>query len=189
MEPAPIAELNLASLLRNAPGSEADAEAEGLFAPEPATLAKAGVRLEGPLAWHVTVRNAGGDDDFVVMGEVEGTALLDCRRCLKEVATPVTSSFAYPMIYRPGGEELHLIEDDDADDDLLAFGKPSVDFGPLLLEVFTIDQPITVLCKDDCKGLSVDGVDLNEHPDHVPEEKPVEEPSPFAVLKDLDLPS
>lgn len=185
----PTAELNLASLLNHAPGADAEAVGEGLLEPAAELLEANAVRLEGPLAWHVTVRGTGGDDDFIVTGEVEGASLIECRRCLKDVATPVTATFAYPMIYRPGHEGLELIEDDEAEEDLLAFGKPSVDFAQLLLEVFSIDQPLTVLCKPDCKGLSVDGVDLNEHPDHEPpEQETPEETSPFAVLKDLDLP-
>lgn len=183
----PDAELNLANLLSHAPGADSDVEAEGLLEPTPEALEELGLRVEGPLAWRVAVRNTGGDDDFIVTGEVEGTAVIECRRCLTEVPTPVHSSFAYPMIYKPGADELTLIEDDEADEDLLAFGRPSVDFAPLLTQVFAIDQPLTALCREDCRGLSVDGVNLNEHPDHEAPRQTEPEPSPFAVLKDLDL--
>lgn len=175
--------------------------------PSEEQLAEDGLRLDGALQWRITVRNTGGDDDLIAEGEVSGTALVECRRCLVDVEAPVASSFLYPMTYRPGKHAaLHLIEAplagevsdvdpaDDAGEDRLAFGRPEVDFGPLLRQVFAIDLPLTVLCKAGCRGLSIDGVDLNEHPDHVPATPagPTDQgeaASPFAVLKDLDLES
>jgi uncharacterized protein len=199
--------LNLSSLLAHGPGSDSEVEGEGRFVPSQEQLDEDGLRLAGPLAWRITVRNTGGDDDLIAEGEVSGAAILECRRCLREVEAPVTASFFYPMTYLPGKRTaLHLIEaplagdvndldpTGDVGEDRLAFGRPEVDFGPLLRQVFAIDLPLTVLCKESCRGLSIDGVDLNEHPDHVPAESGVatdhgEEASPFAVLKDLDIES
>jgi uncharacterized protein len=195
--------LNLSSLLTHAPGAPLEVEGEGLLMPTPDQLRADGLRLAAPLAWRVTVRSTGGDDDFIAEGEVEGTAVMECRRCLADVETTVTASFLYPMVYRPGQEEgLTLIEApvageaedvsalDEAGEDRLAFPRPEVDFAPLLRQVFAIDLPLTVLCKPECRGLSIDGVNLNEHPDHRPAgaDQPQEE-SPFAVLEDLDLDS
>ena len=156
--------------------------------PDRATLEADGLRLAEPIAWTLHIYNTGGDDDYIVEGSVEGVAKLECRRCLDEVLTELRSDFLYPMLYKPGVETLALIEEEE-DDDILVFGKPEVDFAPLLAQVFAIELPITVLCKETCKGLSVDGVNLNEHPDHVPDASNEQETadSPFAVLKDLDL--
>lgn len=200
------ATLNLSSLLAHAPGVEPEVEGEGLLTPSAEKANEIGLRLETPLSWRVMVRSTGGDDDFIADGEVTGTAVMECRRCLRDVDATVTSEFLYPMVYEPGTDKgLTLIEAplpgevddidalDDAGEDRLSFGRPDVDFAPLLLQVFAIDLPLTALCKETCKGLSLDGVDLNEFPDHVPEGSQEEvdetETSPFAVLKDLDLDS
>lgn len=200
------ATLNLSRLLSHAPGDEPEVEGGGALTPSDERASQLGLRLAGPLSWHVVVRSTGGDDDFIAEGEVSGTAVMECRRCLKDVETSVTSSFLYPMVYEPATDaSLSLIEAplagevddidvlDDAGEDRLAFGRPEVDFTPLLLQVFAIDLPLTVLCKETCRGLSLDGVDLNEFPDHVPEDtgpgQDEDAPSPFAVLKDLDLDS
>ena len=181
------ATLNLTALLRHSPGAEDDVSAEGALEPDAAALEAHDLALRGPLMWSLHVVNAGGDDDFVVTGEVHGTSVLECRRCLTEVATPVATSFVYPMRYRAGDATEVKLTDDEADEDVLEFAQPLVDFAPLLVQVFAIDLPLTALCREDCKGLSIDGVNLNDHPDHVPDERVTEKGSPFDALKDFDL--
>ncbi len=181
------ATLNLSALLRRSPGADDDVSADGELTPDDAAREAHDLELEGPLRWSLHVINAGGDDDFVVTGEVHGSALLECRRCLTQVATPVATSFVYPMRYRAGDATEVRVTDDEADEDVLEFAQPRVDFAPLLVQVFAIDLPLTVLCREDCRGLSVDGVNLNEHPDHVPDERASAKASPFDALKDIDL--
>lgn len=180
--------LNVTRLLSHATDAASEVSAEGLLAPTEADLQAGGLRLQGPLQWRVTVRNTGGDDDFIAEGEVEGMALMECRRCLTDVATPVHAEFLYPMVYEPGQEAgLELLEAQGGEEDRLSFNDPDVNFATLLTQVFAIDLPLTVLCRAACRGLSVDGVDLNEHPEHRPPQADAEETSPFAVLKDLDV--
>ncbi len=181
------ATLNLTALLRHSPGAEADVWGEDALVPPDELLDADGLRLQGPLAWSLHVVNTGGDDDFVVTGEVKGTVVLECRRCLVDVPTHVASSFVYPMRYHAGESTEVRLVDDDSDEDVLEFAQPLADFAALLTQVFAIDQPLTVLCRPDCRGLAVDGVNLNEHPDHVPETREQEKPSPFARLEDIDL--
>jgi uncharacterized protein len=183
------ASINLTALLRQAPGSDDEVADEGLLEPAAELLAADGLRLAGPLAWSLTVRRTGGDeDDFLVEGEVEGEVVMECRRCLVDVTVPVHAELLYPMSYRPSDDaEIELAEEAD-DDDVLVFGQPIVDFAPLLVQVLAIDVPLTALCREDCKGLSLDGVNLNEHPEHAAaSEARSEKASPFAALKDLDL--
>ena len=181
--------MNLTALLRQAPGSDDEVVDEGLLEPAAELLAADGLRLAGPLAWSLTVRRTGGDeDDFLVEGEVEGEVVMECRRCLVDVQVPVHAELLYPMSYQPSDDaELELAEEA-GDDDVLVFGQPVVDFAPLLVQVLAIDVPLTALCREDCKGLSLDGVNLNEHPEHAAaSEARSEKASPFAALKDLDL--
>ena len=183
--PTPDASLNLSVLLRNDP-SEYEVAGSGELTPVNGRLAELGLELASPLSWELTARSTGGDDDFILEGSVSGTASMECRRCLEPTEVSASTSFIYPMIYRPNTAGLSLIELDDDNEDTLVFGQPEVDFSDLLLQVFTIDLPLTALCKENCKGLSADGVNLNEHPDQVSQEEAAQE-SPFAVLKDLEL--
>lgn len=188
------ATLNLASLLHHAPGSDLEVEAQGLLSPTDELLEADGVVLGSPLAWSVRVINAGGDDDFVVDGEVSGTAVMECRRCLRPVEVPLAAEFVYPMSYRPSDRPLMLDElSGEDDEDRLVFGSPEVDFAELLTQLFAIEAPLTALCREDCRGLSEDGIDLNEHPEAARPLARTGANEPFAglseALKDLDLKS
>ena len=178
--------LNLASLLKH-DATLFEVSDEGLLLPEPELLEADGLRLGAPLAWALSVQNAGGDDDFILSGEVAGEVLMECRRCLSEVTVPSRSTLLYPMAYRPGRERLELLEREGEEDDLLVFGKPEVDFAELLTQLFAIDLPLTALCSEACRGLSPEGVNLNEHPEQAPAAPEPDKPSPFAALKDLEL--
>ncbi len=200
--------VNLSSLLRHAPGAPSEVTEEGLLLPTEEQQAEDGVRLAGPIAWQVNVQSTGGDDDYFVDGELSGTAIMECRRCLENVETEIETNFVYEMIYQPGkATALTLLEaplaaeanidehSGDDTEDRLVFGRPEVDFAPLLRQLFAIELPLTVLCNEDCRGLSVDGVNLNEHPDHVapqPVAASIQDDvtqSPFAALADLDVES
>jgi uncharacterized protein len=188
--------LNLSSLLHHSPGSEIEVEAEGLLVPTDDLLQADGLTLSGPLEWNVRVFNTGGDDDFIVDGDVSGVAVLECRRCLTDVEVDVETEFVYPMLYRPSDLPMTLDELDDDEEERLVFGNPQVDFAPLLTQLFAIEVPLTALCKPDCLGLDEDGVNLNEHPERAPSAAArtvSPQPSPFAdleeVFKDIDITS
>lgn len=181
------ATLNLASLIKHDLTAGDEVEGRGLLMPSEDVLAADGLHLATDLSWHITVRSAGGDDDFILTGSVSGVALQECRRCLSEVTIPMRSNFIYPMMFRSGHPRLELIETTEDDEEHLLFGQPEVDFASLLAQVFAIELPLTVLCKSDCKGLAIDGVNLNDYPEHTPGYDTPKVPSPFEVLKDLDL--
>ncbi|MGL4612085.1 MAG: YceD family protein [Trueperaceae bacterium] len=186
MEIRDTATLNLAKLiLRNV--LDYEVEDEGLLLPSDALLEADGLHLAKPIHWQLTVRDTGGEGNFLLEGHATTTAKLECRRCLTEVQTDIATEFYYPMLYKPGSPELKLLETNDEHDETLLFGKPQVDFVELITQLLAMELPLTVLCKEDCKGLSPDGVNLNEHPEA---EKPLEEAepeSPFAALRDLKL--
>jgi uncharacterized protein len=182
--------LNLAPLLNRAPGSADEVVGTGLLEPEPALLEADGLVLDGPLEWGVTVRNTGGDDDFIVDGWVRGHAVQECRRCLTETVTGARATFVMPMLYLAHEAGLRLDEVSEDDEERLVFGRPEVDFAPMLAQLFAIELPLTALCREDCKGLSLDGVNLNEHPELEAEDRVRRDAaSPFEALKDIDLTS
>ena len=181
-----MATLNLAKLLLHN-GEEYEEEGQGLLMPTAEVLEADALRLESPIEWELIVRSTGGDDDYVLEGYASANALLECRRCLTDVSTPIATEFFYPMLYKPGPAELKLLETSEEEDEILVFGRPQVDFANLITQLLAIELPLTALCKDECKGLSPEGINLNEHPELAPQT--VEEPkeSPFATLKDLKL--
>jgi uncharacterized protein len=178
--------LNLAKLLLHK-GMEDEIEEEGLLMPNDEMLEADGLRLAEPIHWNLIVRSTGGEDNFLLEGHATGTALLECRRCLTDVLTEISTEFFYPMIYKPGPAELKLLETNDENDETLLFGKPQVDFAALITQLFAIELPLTALCKEDCKGLSPDGINLNDHPEAAPVQEEVVVESPFAALKDIKL--
>ena len=184
----PDATLNLASLLKHDLGLGGEVLGDGLLMPSAELLMADGLTIQEPLRWQLTIRSSGGDDDLLVTGSVAGVALLECRRCLSMVKTPLTAQFIYPMAYHPGQAELSLLERKE-DGDLLAFGHPEVDFAALLTQLFAIDLPWAILCRPDCRGLSLAGVNLNEYPEagSTPVEPDKDKGSPFGILKDLKV--
>jgi uncharacterized protein len=189
----PDATLNLASLLGY---QRDDLTTEGLLAPDPERLVPLDLTLVGPLEWRVRVQRVGGSDDaYLLEGKLSGTAKMPCRRCLDEVDVPLTTKLLYSMDYapssRPTAGGLSLRDDDG--EDVLVIERPQIDLSELLLEVFALELPLTVLCRPDCKGLSPEGINLNDHPEAASvvsstnDDESSDNASPFAVLKDLDL--
>ncbi len=188
MSVRPDATLNLAKLLKLDPELGEEVSGKGEFMPSAELLEADGLQVREPLSWQLTVRATGGDE-YILTGSVSGKVIQECRRCLTEVETPLRTSLLYPMIYRPRkGSEVLILQENEDEDDTLVFIQPEVDFAPLLVQVFAIESPLTVLCKEDCLGLSLDGVNLNDHPEHA--QAKVSEstnPSPFESLKDIEL--
>jgi uncharacterized protein len=183
------ATLNLARLLKHDPDAGDVVEEEGLLEPSRELLEHGGLALKGSLSWQLTVSRVAGEDTFLLNGTVAGAALQECRRCLREVATELQAEFLFTLRYRPSGQlrELLVVEEEDSHEDSLVFGHPEVDFAALLTQLFAIELPLTVLCKEDCLGLSVDGINLNEHPEAARHEERIGRPSPFAALRDIEL--
>ncbi len=165
--------------------------AEGLWTPDPEVLEVNELILDGPLEWQLEISSTGGEDDFLVDGQVSGTAVIECRRCLSDARVDVTADFMMTLMYDPSETALRLDDGGEDDEEHLVFGSPVVDFAPLLAQLFAIELPITALCREDCRGLSRDGVNLNDHPELAGDPKHDHDehkaPSPFEALKDVDL--
>lgn len=178
------ATLNLATLIKGDISAGGEVSGAGKFTPKQPLLEADGLRLAGPLEWQLTVHASGGDEGYVLTGSVSGVALQECRRCLSEVKTPLRTEFVFPMSYVPG-KELAIREEEDGEEHLV-FGHSEVDFAALLTQLFAIELPLTALCKEDCRGLSLDGVNLNDHPEHRLEPD-THAPSPFAALEEIEV--
>jgi uncharacterized protein len=123
---------------------------------------EASVQIEDPLAGDVGVpcrieldyRQTSGTFHF--HGRVSGAYTSECARCLDPV--PVTIRGDFDLMVRRGehGGET-------ADDlVLLSPSEHDVDFAPLIHETMVLNEPMIVLCTEDCRGLCpVCGVNWN----------------------------
>lgn len=184
--------LNLASLL----GFRGDdVVAEGVWQPEAERVETLELDLPEPLTWRIRIQRISGDDDvYLFDAKVSGVATMACRRCLTEVDVPLSTSLVYTLHYEPSSNPAPgaVFLRESKGEDVLVFQRPDVDFGDLLLEMLAVELPLTVLCREDCKGLSLDGINLNEHPEAAEQDTPDNtendtNESPFAVLRDLDV--
>jgi uncharacterized protein len=153
-----IQSINLSRLLREGGSTEARGEIRDHIA-----LEKERIPLEGPARWKASVTRIEGEggQEFWLSGEIAGNAMLECRRCLVPTPTPVRAHFQYMLRYQPGLQHLEAVEEDQ--EEILLFGHPDLDLGPLLSEAFALELPYTTLCKEDCKGLCpVCGANRNE---------------------------
>ena len=101
------------------------------------------IEIEGPLKVNLDVLKA--EDSFVLTGQIEGTLILECSRCLKEFPYPIEVEIS-DELFIEDIEDLH-----------------NVNVFPILVSDIILEIPIKPLHDEDCKGLcSVCGQDLNE---------------------------
>lgn len=162
-------------------------------------LAPEDTRLHGPLAVGLDLTKV--EQTVCVTGVIEGTAVRECVRCLKDFEAPVAFSLrvvfepepkAKPKSGAPAAKRVDLrrkqvepaeAESGETDDDLYHYQGDQLDLAPMLREQVILSAPMHPLCKDDCAGLCAHcGRDLNEGPCQCPVEPAS---NPFHVLRGL----
>jgi len=80
-----------------------------------------------------------------VDGEIAGSAHSHCHRCLAAFERPVEVRFAL-LVQRGGKRDAEdvLVIDENAD---------AVDLTPVVREAVILEEPIRLLCREDCRGL------------------------------------
>jgi len=134
------------------------------------------VALRGSLAVGLDLRAV--DRTICVTGVVEGTAIHQCVRCLKEFDAPV--AFSVRVAYEREGKAAALtakqdvrgkkksvqeIEDepDESNDDLYYYSGDHLELAPMVREQLILASPMHPLCAEDCRGLCARcGKDFNE---------------------------
>jgi uncharacterized protein len=112
--------------------------ADAIWAAEDVRPAGAGVHVVGRLS-------SAGPGRVYLSGRLDGTAVTACRRCLAEVAVPVS-------------EPLHLLfssADDEAEGDEypIPTGVQMLDLRPAVREEWLLAVPAFALCREACRGL------------------------------------
>ncbi len=112
---------------------------------------------------------------LIVEVALSGRTQTECARCLDEFELPIATEFT----------ELYAFDERSVTDShLLVPANHQIDLAPLAREYLLLDEPITPLCRPDCKGLCpVCGANWNrEHCAH--QNQPPIDPR-FSALKDL----
>ncbi|MCP9450138.1 MAG: DUF177 domain-containing protein [Nitrospira sp.] len=142
-------------------------------------LTEADLVLRGTLAVGLDFRVVG--KTICVTGVVEGTAIRQCVRCLKDFDDPV--AFAIHATYereskpaasamkheaasrRKTAPAVQVKPEEEPDDDLYYYSGDHLELAPMLREQLILASPMHPLCKQECLGLCPQcGKDLNEGP-------------------------
>ncbi|MGE0644707.1 MAG: DUF177 domain-containing protein [Nitrospira sp.] len=179
----------------------ADITADGLslsadLTGEELGLADADVSLQGTVAVGLDLRAI--ERTIYVTGVVEGTAIRQCVRCLKDFDDPL--AFSLRVVYereakttappskrddtrKKKAAALPDVDEEQQDDDRYYFTGDHLELAPMLREQLILTSPMHPLCSDTCLGLCPRcGKNLNEGPCHCAAE-PME--GPFQVLRTI----
>lgn len=151
---------NVATLLREAPGTERRYEVDDvrLNIADDLTLAR-------PINGEVRLSRTGRS----VLARAHLTTAIEgyCSRCLTAVVAPIEVDIdeeALPSIDIDTGQPLAVDEEPDA---LRLDDHHELDLAEPVREAISLAEPITLLCRAECRGLCPTcGVDLNTDPDH-----------------------
>lgn len=139
-------------------------------------LTDTGVSIRGTLAVGLDLRAV--ERTVCVTGVVEGTAIRQCVRCLKEFDEPMTFSVrvayereikAAPSAAKqddPRRKKTAVeIEPEEQNDDVYYYAGDHLELAPMLREQVILASPMHPLCSEQCLGLCARcGKDLNEGP-------------------------
>lgn len=103
--------------------------------------------------------SSAGSGRFYFSGAVSGSVGGTCRRCLRDVASPVQEEMH--VLFAPEGDA----EIDDPDVFVIDRRARELDLRPAVREQWLLAAPKYVLCQENCKGLCAQcGADLNDRP-------------------------
>ncbi len=151
---------NVASLLRSAPGTERRYPVDDVtidIAPD--------LQLAQPIKGEVRLSRTGRS----ILAQAWLTTAIEgyCSRCLTLIVTPLDLEIeeeALPSVDIDTGLPLDASVEPDA---LRLDGHHELDLGEPVREAISLAEPITLLCREECRGLCPTcGVDLNTVADH-----------------------
>jgi uncharacterized protein len=151
---------NVATLLRSAPGTERRYPVQNLEMEIADDL-----RLARPIEGEVRLSRTGRS----ILARAHLTTAIEgyCSRCLQAVVAPIDVELeeeALPSIDIDTGLPVNKADEPDA---LRLDDHHELDLGEPVREAISLAEPISLLCRPDCRGLCLGcGVDLNTVTDH-----------------------
>ncbi len=119
-----------------------------------------GVRLAAPVSVRGEISNNAGYIRLVLTLSADYTA--PCARCLADVSGEFALTVERTVVTPREAADM-----DESDDDFVVTEDGFLDADELLLELFELNFPQKVLCREDCRGLCPHcGADLNTAPCH-----------------------
>ena len=111
---------------------------------------------------HVTGKVRLSGNQVFVNGHFDTRAQVECDRCLKPVALPVSGEFTLEYISGSDYESSEVVELTEAEMSVAVFDGEGIDVDELVKEQILLAVPLRVLCRDDCKGICPEcGTDRN----------------------------
>lgn len=151
---------NVAALLRAAPGTSRTFPVEVSDLP----IAE-GLQLAAPIAGEVKLSRTGRS--ILATADLETAIESTCSRCLQPVVEPLKLHIeeeALPSIDIDSGQP---VDKDTEPDALRLDANHELDMAQPVRDAISLAEPITVLCRPDCRGLCpVCGTDMNDNPNH-----------------------
>ncbi len=151
---------NVSALLRATPGTERRYPIEAVELPIADDL-----RLAKPIEGEVRLSRTGRS--ILARAHVSTAIDSNCARCLRAVVAPIDVDIeeeALPSIDIDTGLPFEAGAEPDA---LRLDDHHELDLGGPIREAISLAEPITILCRPDCRGLClVCGIDLNDNPNH-----------------------
>jgi uncharacterized protein len=153
-----------------------------------------GFKAEAPARFRVKLTRVSGT--VLLQGSLDAALVAPCKRCLVEVQVKLPVSFTLNLVPATAKRAENDETEDDpkaeragsfdlADVDQEQFEGKTIDLDPILREQVLLALPISVVCREDCRGLcAVCGQNLNETECGC--ERKVPDPR-LAALKDIKL--
>jgi uncharacterized protein len=124
----------------------------------------------GPVRVSISIYRAGRR--FVLNGEISGTLLAKCDRCLDIFQNDFSTAFEVSLMVPAEGDFVEETELDDQDMGVDFVTGDEVDLGALAREQIHLAMPMKVLCSETCAGICPGcGANLNREPCRCKREK------------------
>ena len=151
---------NVATLLRSAPGTERRYPVENLEM----EIAE-DMRLAQPIEGEVRLSRTGRS----ILARAHLTTAIEgyCSRCLTTITAPLEVDIEEEVLPSIDIDSGLPVNPDDEPDALRLDDHHELDLGEPIREAISLAEPISMLCRPDCRGLClVCGVDLNTVTEH-----------------------
>jgi len=119
-----------------------------------------GAKIVGPIA--VALQAQKGSGGVIISGQLQGSAVMTCGRCLDEITEDISHPFSYDCLPQEAiVEEKEELTEDALD--VCYYSGGEIDITALVHEQVALALPMRPLCKEDCKGLCPEcGANLNK---------------------------
>ncbi len=145
--------------------------------------------FEQPLNWYVDVTNTGSA--LLLEGEVTGTGVCACSRCLEDVTHHFEGQIEGYFLIEGDASAIEDEDDELAEDEFDILPEDHIlDLASLIEAALIVDAPDMPLCREDCAGLCPQcGANLNEGDCGCGEDPELEafnrQANPFSALADF----